>query len=111
MNDFTEKLGLKVLNFASGKKITGCYAGDILSYALSKLKEGDIWVTSQKNVNVSAIAYRKKVACVILTDGIVPDTDMLEGAKKTGVNIFSTELGTYDIAVKISIVLCNCKNT
>ena len=33
------------------RKITGCYCGDLLSWVMSRAREGDVWLTVMGNVN------------------------------------------------------------
>lgn len=96
-----QNLELKLISGAYNKKADGVYIGDILSYALAKIKEGNIWVTSQINVNVVAIAFQKKAACVILADGLMLDDEAYKKAKEHNVNVFSSSKSAYEIAVDL----------
>ena len=96
-----QNLELKLVNGAYNKVADGVYIGDILSYALAKVKEGNIWVTSQINVNVVAIAFQKKASCVILTDGLMLDDEAHKKAKEHNVNVFSSSKSAYEIAVDL----------
>lgn len=96
-----EKLGLKILNGAYNIESDGCYVGDILSYALAKLKKGNIWITSQTNINVIAIAFTKEVSCVILPDSLTLCDEVLKKAIEHNVNVFSSQKSAYDVAIQI----------
>ena len=105
MRELIKDLGLKILNYGNDKEINGCYVGDILSYALAKLKIGDIWITTQKNINVTAIAHTKKAACVILAESVMMDSDALAKASEKDVNVFSSDLTAFELAVLISRIV------
>ena len=96
-----QNLELKLVNGAYNKVADGVYIGDILSYALAKIKEGNIWVTSQINVNVVAIAFHKKASCVILTDNLMLDDDAYKKAKEYNINVFSSSKSAYEIAIDL----------
>lgn len=96
-----EKLGLKSLNGAYNIENSGCYVGDILSYALAKLKRGNIWITSQTNVNVIAIAFSKEVSCVILPYGLTLCDEVLKKAHEHNVKVFSSDKSAYEVAIQI----------
>ncbi len=83
------------------RKVTDCYCGDLLSRALSGTLNNKAWLTVMNNENVIAVAVATQAACVILTEGILPDEKMLAQAKAHAVNLFGTELDTYHAAVSI----------
>ena len=96
-----QKLELKIINGAYNKKADGVHVGDILSYALCKLKKSNVWVTSQINANVIAIAYKKEASCVILADGLSLNDEAFALAKEHNVNVFSSSKSAYNIAVDL----------
>lgn len=74
------------------------YIGDILSFAISHIKDNSIWITIQNNVNVVAVATLRDVKAIILTEGIKPDAEMLEKSKHENIPIFTTELSHFETA-------------
>ena len=64
------------------KEITGCYIGDLLSWAMSRIKTGDVWLTVMGNVNAIAVAVLSDAACIILTDAAALDEEAKEEEKK-----------------------------
>ena len=57
IKDLADKLNLKVLTpYDEDKNVTGCYSGDLLSWVMSRAKEGDVWLTVMGNVNAVAVA-------------------------------------------------------
>ena len=51
------------------KEITGCYCGDLLSWVMSRAKEGDAWLTVMGNVNAVAVAVL--MASLIIIIGVL----------------------------------------
>lgn len=85
--------------------INGVYIGDLLSWVMGKAREDNAWITIMTNINVVAVASLSDVACVILAEGTVPDSEVLATATEKGINILSSPLGAYEIAIKLSQIL------
>ena len=75
-------LGLKIFCGGTDKDFDGVYTGDLLSWVMSRLSEGKVWITIMSNVNVVAVASLADAACVILAEGVEPDPDALEAAQE-----------------------------
>ena len=95
------------LNFYAGEELfdktaTGCYIGDLLSLAMSKVQTNYVWITIQTNVNVVAVASLADAACIILADGCVPDEKTVERAKEQDIIILGGEISTYEAAIKLA---------
>ncbi len=84
------------------KYVKGCYIGDLLSLAMSKIKSGNVWITIQTNVNIVAVAMLTDAACIIVADDCVPDDAAIEKAKSQGVALLSSTLSAYELATKLS---------
>ena len=84
------------------KNITGCYCGDLLSWVMSRAKEGDAWLTVMGNINSIGVAVLADVACIILTENAALDDDALKRAEQNGVVIMKTAKNTYQTAAEIS---------
>ena len=98
-----EKLNLKVLNLADGERqVTGGYAGDLLSWVMGRAKEDCAWVTIMTNINVIAVASLADVACVILSEGTLPDEQMLAAAKQKEINLLQSEKDTFTLCGEIA---------
>ena len=80
------------------KTVTGCYIGDILSLAMSRIQKGPVWVTVQGNVNIAAVAALTEPACIILAEGRKADADTLAKALENGITILGTEESAYQTA-------------
>lgn len=97
--ELKEKLSLYAACLGGGdKEISGCYIGDLMSLAMAKLQEGNVWVTIQTNVNVVAVSALTEAGCVIIADGFKPDEAALKKAEAENVIIFTTEKSAYETA-------------
>lgn len=104
VNEIKEKLGFKVHSGEEflEKAVNGCYIGDLLSLAMSKVEAGNAWITIQTNINVAAVASLTEAACVIIADGLSPDDATIDKADAQDIIILSSEMSAYEIAVKLS---------
>ena len=87
------------------REITGVYAGDLLSRAMGKIKEGDLWITIMTNKNVVAVAELGDPAAILFSEGTVPMPDALEAARENGDALLSSEKSTYDLCLAVGEVL------
>lgn len=78
------------------RPVRGGYSGDLLSWVMGKAPADGAWLTIMSCVNVCAVAVLTDVSCVILTEGVTPDADLLERAKTQGVNLLGTESSTFE---------------
>jgi hypothetical protein len=83
---------------AAGREITGGCASDLLSDVMGNSREGDIWVTLQKHVNIVAVAQLNSLAAIVLVNGRKPEPDTAARAEEMGIPIISTPLQTFDAA-------------
>lgn len=103
IKEFAELLNLKVLTaYDEDKDITGCYCGDLLSWVMSKAKEGDVWLTVMGNINAVAVAVLTECACIVLTENASLDDQAKLKAEMQGVCFLQSEKNAYELAVEIS---------
>ncbi len=101
-----EAFGLTVFSAPEpDREITGGYMGDLLSWVMGRAQSGDAWITIMSNQNVAAVAALSDVACVILTEGVQPDPDLLKKAQAQGINLLGTGKGSFRAAVELSKAL------
>ena len=105
LDEFSEKLGLKLVCGSTDKEVTGCYAGDLLSWVMSHATLGDAWVTIMSNVNVIAVASLTETACVIMAEGVMPEPDIISVAEEKDVTVFSDDRSVYEICREIGKIL------
>ncbi len=87
---------------AAQKEVTGGYCGDLLSWVMSKAKEGDCWLTVMGNVNSIGVAVMTDVACILLTENAAFDDDAKLRAEQNGVIVLRSSENAFDLAVKIA---------
>ncbi len=94
---------LKVVCMPSPDRVVdGAYVGDLLSWVMGRAKEANAWITIMSNNNTVAVASLADVSCVILAEGVTLEETVIETAKQNSINILSTNLTAYDVAVRIS---------
>ncbi|WP_297212763.1 DRTGG domain-containing protein [uncultured Flavonifractor sp.] len=96
-----QTLGWTAFHMADpGRQVTGGYAGDLLSWVMGRAERDCAWFTIMSNQNVAAVALMADVACVVLTEGVVPDADLLRRAEEKEVNLLGTGEDTYTAACR-----------
>lgn len=106
VNTLISSLGLRVFHLAEGERpVTGGYCGDLLSWVMGRTPAGAVWMTIMSNGNVAAVASLSDAACVLLTEGVSPDPDLLEKARGHGVTLLGCAAGTYEAAVQVAAAL------
>lgn len=101
-----EALSLRVFHLSDPERaVTGGYAGDLLSWVLGRAEAGSAWLTIMSNQNVAAAALMTDVACVILTEAVEPDPDLLRRAQEKGVNLLGAQEDTFSTALRLGGVL------
>ena len=87
------------------RPVTGGYAGDLLSWVMGRAREGDCWITIMSNQNVAAVALMTDAACVVLTEGVVPDEALLRRAQQQGINLLGTKRSSFETAAALRKLL------
>lgn len=103
VKEFTDKLNLKVLTEGDfERQVTGCYCGDLLSWVMSRAREGDAWLTVMGNINAVAVGVLSDCACIVLTENAPLDDAAKEKALQQGVIFLQSEKNSYNLAAEIS---------
>lgn len=100
--EMVQKLGYKIVHAPEDNKlVNGVYACDLLSHAMAKVNQGDVWITVHTNLNVIAVASLTDCACVIIPENIQIEDQTIERAKEKGVTLIScsksSALACYEI--------------
>ena len=82
-------------------EVSGGYAGDFLSWVMSRLRAGNVWLTVMGNVNTIAVAVLAEAGCVVLCEDAPFDDDALARAKGEGLPVLRTSLPVFEAAVKL----------
>ncbi|MBP3361763.1 MAG: hypothetical protein J6N52_12965 [Clostridia bacterium] len=96
--ELAEVTGGKILCGDPERSLSGCYIGDLLSLAMSRVQSDNVWITIQSNINIVAVASLTDAGCIVICDGFSPDEDALEKAKDEDILIITSEKSAYDIA-------------
>lgn len=100
------KLGLEPLSgIPDGREVQGCYVCDLLSLCMSRVQEGDAWITVQTNINIVAIAVLTELACIIVAENMQVADDVVAKAKEEGVVLYRSSKSAYELAAAISELL------
>ena len=103
VKELCEKCGFAAVVTADGdREVTGCYTGDLLSWVMGRAKADDAWITIMSNINIIAVASLADVSCIILSEGVTVDDDIIATAQQKEINILSSALPSYETAVKVS---------
>jgi len=107
VKEFSKALDLKVLAKGDMERPvkSGCCC-DLLSWAMSKAQEGDVWFTVIGNINAVGVASLTDVSCIVLTEDAVLNDDALKRAEAEDIPIFQTEKSSYEMAVLTAGLLC-----
>ena len=84
------------------REVHGGYVGDLLSWVMGRAAADNAWITIMSNVNILAVASLADVSCIILSEGVTVDEEIIATAKQKEINILSSQLPSYETAVKLS---------
>ena len=87
------------------REISGCYIGDLLSWVMSKAEQDNVWITIMSNINIVAVAALADVSCILLSEGVTPEEDVIEKAKAQEIVILRSRKTAYELAKEISGVI------
>ena len=88
-----------------GREVNGGYVGDLLSWVMGRAQTGNAWITIMSNQNVAAVALMTDAACVVLTEGVVPDEALLRRAQQQGINLLGTKRSSFETAAALRKLL------
>jgi serine kinase of HPr protein (carbohydrate metabolism regulator) len=101
VKDLAAKLSLKALNDVTDTEVEGAFISDMLSDVMAGAKAGNVWVTVQTHKNVIAAANLVDVPAIIIVRNKTVPEDTIQMADRVGVTVFTTELDTFQVAVKL----------
>ncbi len=84
------------------REIGGVYIGDLLSWVMGRAKENDAWITIMSNINVVAVASLADVACVVLSENVSLEEDIIKVVREKKINVISSSLPAYETAIEIN---------
>lgn len=95
-----------LVNGETDREITGAFAGDLLSWAMSRVFEGDAWFTVMGNINAIAVAALSDCACLVLCHGSALAEDAGARAESEGIVVIGTELTEYEAVTAFNGRFC-----
>lgn len=102
LHKLTKELSLRPLHDGvDPMEVTGGYTSDLLSDVLARAKQGNIWVTNQKHMNVVAVASLLGLSGVIVAGGVEPDENTIEKARQEKVPLFMTDLTAFEVVGRL----------
>ena len=105
VKQLAETFGYRVLCMPDeNREVLGGYAGDLLSWVMGRLEADNAWVTIMSNVNIVAVATLADPSCIILSEGVVLEEDVLSRALQQGVNVLSTDKTTFSVCADLATV-------
>jgi hypothetical protein len=87
------------------RNISGVIVGDLLSYIIGEAQEGEIWVTIQIHLNVSAVAVLKELPMIILASGRVPSEELADKCREENIAIVIVKESAYEVCAKLHKLL------
>ncbi len=106
VHEMAEALSCRVLSEPEpAREINDVYIGDLLSWVMGRAESDNAWITIMSNINIVAVASLSDVSCILLSEGVVPEKEVQALAESKGINLYSSELTSYALAVKLSELL------
>ncbi len=104
VRELMDQLELFLVAGASGvdKEVKTAYMGDMLSWVMANAQQNSAWITIQSHINIVAVASLLNLSCIIVAEGASVDEDTVEKANEEGMPIFSSDLNSYRLAVKMA---------
>ncbi len=91
------------------REVSGGYACDMLSWVMSRLQVKQAWFTILNSVNVVAVATLTECSCVILTENVEMDEDVVKRAIEKGIVVLKTPLATYEAGIVLYETARSCE--
>ena len=79
-------------------EINGAYDCDILSDVMGSAKEGQVWITIMKHLNVIAVASMTGIPAIIFAKGNESERHNKKKAVEEGILLISSKLPTFELA-------------
>ncbi len=102
VSEFAEKSGFSVFTKGSSRTIGSGYCGDFLSNVISRATENCCWLTVMNNVNVAAVATLIDCACIVLCEGVEPDSSLFAKAEQLQIWLLGTQDNVFEASKKVA---------
>lgn len=99
VKEMAEQAGFVLATGSGSRAVTGSvYCCDLLSMVMGRAPTDSAWFTVMANQNTVVAALMADVACIVLTEGILPDEAVLARAASEDIAILTTPLPSYAAA-------------
>ena len=107
LTELREALNLSV--FCEGadpqRPVAGGYCGDLLSWVMGRAQADSAWITIMSNRNVAAVAAMADLSCVVLSEGVRPEEELLARARTEGLALYGAQEDTFTLAGRLAEAL------
>ena len=87
--------------------LRNAYVCDLLSDVMGNAREGDIWITIMRHINIIAVASLAGIPAIIFPKNIKPEIQVVNKAKSEKIALITTTLTTFEISGKLYQFLKN----
>lgn len=101
ISELSEKIGINPLNTIYDKDVEGVFISDMVSDIVAGAKAGNLLITIQMHKNLIATANLVDISAIIFVRGKKPLDDVIELADKAGITLFSSDLDSWKLAIKL----------
>lgn len=91
----------KVNQVGEDNEIEDVYIGDLLSFVMANGKEGALWLTVQRHMNVIAVAQLNDFSGIVFVEDVDPDEDTIEKATELDIPLFICEDDAFTLSRKL----------
>jgi hypothetical protein len=110
ISNLVKDLSLTVITgIFSDREISRGYCCDMLSWAMSRLDDRTAWFTILNSMNVIAVASLSDCPCVILTENVEMNEQVISKAMEEMICVCVTSETTFDSAARLAEVLHQSK--
>ncbi len=99
--ELNEKANLNLINELFDRDIEGVYISDMVSDIVAGAGANSLLVTIQTHKNLIATANLVDVAAIVFVRDKKPLDDVIELANRAKISLFSTDLDSWALAVKL----------
>lgn len=96
---------LKPINDIALRNPVDVYIGDLLSCVMANIEPESLWITTQTNMNVMAIAHLHELVGIIFVEGMEPDEAVISKANECEVALFTYPGHAYQLALQLKDVV------
>ncbi|MCF7913274.1 MAG: hypothetical protein K9M99_12155 [Candidatus Cloacimonetes bacterium] len=79
-------------------EISGGYVSDLLSDVMGSAREGQVWITIMRHLNVIAVASLTNISAITFSKGYLPESTVIAKADQEEIILISSKLNTFEIA-------------